>query len=114
MLIPQVATSLEPNSSVAIIGIESHVCVTQTALDLLKAGHNVYILADAVSSANPEEVPVALRRLAAAGAVVTTTEGWVYEVMGDAAVPEFREVIKVVKETAADTKVALKALTPRI
>ncbi|PKS11908.1 hypothetical protein jhhlp_001202 [Lomentospora prolificans] len=114
MYIPVLAAALQPQSSVAIAGIESHICVTQTALDLLAAGHNVYVLADAVSSCNAEEVPLALRRLAAAGAVVTTTESWIYEVMRDAAIPQFKEVVGIVKETGAETKAALKALTPRI
>ncbi|CAI4211471.1 unnamed protein product [Parascedosporium putredinis] len=114
MYVPAIAAALEPRSSVAIVGIESHICVTQTALDLLAAGHAVYVLADAVSSCNPEEVPVALRRLAAAGVAVTTTESWIYEVMGDASIPAFKDVIKIVKDSGEDTKIALKALTPRI
>ncbi|KAL2259964.1 hypothetical protein VTK26DRAFT_6176 [Humicola hyalothermophila] len=97
-------------SEVAIVGIESHVCVAQTALDLLAAGHRVYVLADGVSSSNAEEVGVALARLRQAGAVVTTSESWLYECMGDAAIPEFRAVVGVVKETMADTRAALQGL----
>jgi hypothetical protein len=97
-------------AEVAIVGIESHICVTQTALDLLAAGHRVYILADGVSSANREEVPIALARLRQAGAVVTTSESWIYECMGDAGIPEFRAMVKVVKETMGDTKAALQGL----
>jgi len=97
-------------AQIALVGIESHICVTQTALDLLAAGHKVYVLADGVSSSNPEEVSVALARLRQAGAVVTTSESWIYECMGDAAVPEFRAMVKLVKETVADTKVSLQAL----
>ncbi|SPN98358.1 related to isochorismatase family hydrolase [Cephalotrichum gorgonifer] len=114
MFIPPLSTSLAPNSSVAIVGIETHICVTQTALDLLAAGHKVYVIADGVGSCNREEVPLALQRLTAAGVIVTSSEGWMYEVMGDAAIPEFKSVIKIVKETGADTKTALKALLPRI
>ena len=73
---------------IAIVGIETHICVTQTALDLLAEGHGVYVLADGVSSCHAGEVGVALRRLAREGAVVTTSEGWLYECMGDAAIPE--------------------------
>jgi hypothetical protein len=79
-------------------------------LDLLRAGHKVYVLADGVSSSNAEEVSLALARLRQAGAVVTTSESWIYECMGDAAIPEFRGMVKLVKETMADTKVSLQAL----
>ncbi len=99
---------------VAIVGIETHICVTQTALDLLAAGHRVYVLADGVSSCNREEVPLALARLRAAGAVVTSSESWVYEVMGDAAIPEFRSVAAVVKDRGPATKTVLTGLFPNL
>ncbi|KAK0737046.1 Isochorismatase-like protein [Apiosordaria backusii] len=87
-----------------------HICVTQTALDLLQAGHKVYILADGVSSTNKEEVPIALARLRQAGAVVTSSESWIYELMGDAAVPEFKGIVGLVKDTARETKGSLGGL----
>ena len=88
--VPAVAQhfSSESPAEVAIVGIESHICVTQTALEFLANGHKVYVLADGVSSCNPQEVPVALARLRAAGAVVTTSESFLYECMGDASIPE--------------------------
>ncbi|TLD20538.1 hypothetical protein PspLS_08401, partial [Pyricularia sp. CBS 133598] len=98
--------------TVALVGIESHICVTQTALDLLRAGHGVYVLADGVSSCNREEVPLALARLRAEGAVVTSSEAWLYEVMGDAEIPEFRSIVGLVKKTSADTAKVLQALRP--
>lgn len=48
----------------------------------------MYILADGVSSCNPQEIPIALARLRQAGAVVTTSESWLYECMGDAGIAE--------------------------
>lgn len=110
MWLDPIASGVAPQSEVVIVGIESHICVTQTALDLLAAGHRVYILADGVSSSNREEVAVALDRLRQAGAVVTTSESWIYECMGDAKVPEFKEIVGVVKETMGDTRAALKSL----
>jgi len=101
-------------SQIAIVGIETHICVTQTALDALRAGHAVYVVADGVSSCNREEVAVALARLRAAGAAVTTSESWLYELMGDAGIPEFRSVAGLVKETSADTKAVLSALFPKM
>ncbi len=99
---------------VAIVGIETHICVTQTALALVAAGHGVYVLADGVSSCNREEVPLALARLRAEGARVVSSEGWLYEVMGDAAIPPFRSAAAVVKETSPQTKLVLASLLPHI
>lgn len=110
---PEVRTgiaSLNRPLSCAIVGIESHICVTQTALDLLNEGHSVYVIADGVSSANKEEVPIALARLRHAGAQVVTSESWMYEALGDAKIPEFKEFIKLVKESAENTKGSLQAL----
>ncbi|KAI1143885.1 Isochorismatase hydrolase [Hypoxylon sp. FL0543] len=124
MRVPELAARFPPaaqrpeeeqgSSEVAIVGIESHICVTQTALDLLARGHRVYVLADGVSSCNAEEVPLALARLRAAGAVVTTSEGWLYECMGDAGIAEFRDVAKLVKETSAQSKGVLSSLLSKI
>lgn len=92
MMVPQLRqalTQVAPDPyQVAIVGIESHICVTQTAIDLLKDGHRVYIIADGVSSCNESERKVALDRLRAEGAVVTSSESWLYECMGDAGIPE--------------------------
>lgn len=93
-----------------IVGIESHICVTQTTLDLLREGHKVYVIADGVSSCNPQEVPIALERLRAEGAVVTSSESFMYECMGDAGIGEFKEMSKLVKEYNAKTKENLQAL----
>lgn len=92
---------------VIIVGIETHICVTQTTLDLLARGHRVYILVDGVSSINPEERGVALARLRDAGAVVTSSESVLFEILGDAGHEAFRTVSGLVKETKEDTKSAL-------
>lgn len=84
----QGVATLNGRLSCVIVGIEAHICVTQTALDLLDEGHKVYVLADGVSSCNKEEVPLALARLRSEGAIVTTSESFTYELMGDAAIPE--------------------------
>ena len=117
MIVPEIASHellTENKRTIVIVGIESHICVTQTALDLLARGHRVYVLADGVSSCNEPEVPLALARLRAEGVVVTSSESWLYETMGDAAIAEFRDVAKLVKETGADTKTALTGLLSKI
>ncbi|EKD21264.1 isochorismatase domain-containing protein [Drepanopeziza brunnea f. sp. 'multigermtubi' MB_m1] len=112
MWIPEISQhfSSSPPSEIAIVGIETHICVTQTTLDLLAAGHKVYVLADGVSSCNKEEIGVALDRLRGEGAVITTSESWIYECMGDAGIPEFKAVAGVVKEYSGKTKEVVGAL----
>ncbi|KAL8656458.1 MAG: hypothetical protein Q9210_000251 [Variospora velana] len=114
MLVPSLRSALESASTssyqVAIVGIESHICVTQTTLDLLAAGHKVYVLADGVSSCNEGERGVAFARLAREGAIVTTSEGWLYECMGDASIPEFKTIAGLVKETKGSTGEAVQTL----
>lgn len=84
--------------SVLISGIEAHICVCQTTLDLLDAGYEVCLLADAVSSRDPEQKRIALERVRAAGATVATVEMLIYELMRDARDPAFRELLQLVKD----------------
>ncbi|KAG5947637.1 hypothetical protein E4U59_000064 [Claviceps monticola] len=113
MLIPQLASQLAPRSRVALVGIESHICITQTALDLRDAGHVPYVIADAVSSCNASEVRIALDRLRREeGVVVTSSESWMYECVGDAANDAFSSLIGIVKAAVGDTKAVLERLPP--
>jgi len=116
MWVPSIArhfSSAAP-SEVVLVGIESHICITQTTLDLLANGHKVYILADGVSSCNREEIPIALARLRQAGAIVTTSESFLYEAMGDSSIPEFRRIAALVTESKQDTKDTLSTLLSKI
>lgn len=95
MIIPEILEAMEPVAEehegepfdCIVVGIETHICVLQTSLDLLGMGHRVWVVADAVSSCNEEERGVALARLRQEGAKVTTSESVIYECMGDAADP---------------------------
>ena len=93
---------------VLLVGIETHICVTQTTLDLLALGHKVYILQDGVSSCNAGERGVALRRLASEGAVVTTSESVLFEMVGDAGGESFKKLTRLVKETKGETARAVE------
>lgn len=106
-LLPNVSTSAPLD--VIVVGIETHICVTQTTLDLLERGHRVYILVDGVSSINPDERGIALARLRDAGAVVTSSESVLFEILGDAKHEAFRGVSGLVKETGEETKASLGA-----
>lgn len=110
MITPEVRAALTQKHECIIVGIESHICVTQTALELLREGHKVYVLADGVSSCNKEEIPIALARLRHEGVVVTTSESFLYELINDAAIPEFKEMAKLVKETKESTSQVLQTL----
>ena len=96
---------------VIVVGIEAHICVAQTTLDLLARGHRVYIPVDGVSSVNPEERGIALGRLRDAGAVVTSSESVLFEILGDAMHEHFRAVSGLVKETTEKTKAAMEVFS---
>ncbi|KAM0793603.1 hypothetical protein ACM66B_001036 [Microbotryomycetes sp. NB124-2] len=112
MVLPEVIKSLHDwgTKSVVLFGIESHVCVLQTALDLLERDIDVHVLADGVSSCNHGEVAIALDRLRQAGAQVTTSESILFQLMVDASHPEFKNVSGLIKETKQPTTEALNRL----
>ncbi|EUC36351.1 hypothetical protein COCVIDRAFT_41902 [Bipolaris victoriae FI3] len=115
MITPEVERALDSLNapgplSAIVVGIESHICITQTTLDLLRRKHKVYVIADGVSSCNKEEIPIALARLRHEGAIVTTSESFLYELFGEAGTPEFKALINIVKESSHTTKDTLQAL----
>ena len=86
-----------------VTGIEAHVCVLQTVLDLLQSGCRVHVCVDAVSSIRPEDRAVALRRMESAGAYLATTESILFEMLGDADSEHFRAVSAAVRAKRPDT-----------
>jgi len=84
-------------SQVLLAGVEAHVCVYQTASDLLAAGFEVHLVADAVSSRSPENKEIALRRLVADGVRLTSTEMALFELLATSGTDEFRAISKLVK-----------------
>jgi len=84
-------------SNVVVVGIEAHVCVQQTVLDLLRLGFVPFVCADGVSSRRPLDRDVALGRMDRAGAIITTTESVIFELLGEAATELFKQVLKIVK-----------------
>lgn len=79
-----------------VCGIETHVCVSQTVHDLLEDGIEVHVPADAVGSRHRLDYERALERLELAGAVVTTVEAALFELLERAGTPEFKEVQKLI------------------
>lgn len=88
---------LEGAGQVIVCGVEAHVCVLQTVLDLLDDGLEVFLPIDAVASRSEADRATAIRRMEAEGAVVTTTETAVFELAGGAGHPAFRELQGLVK-----------------
>jgi nicotinamidase-related amidase len=82
---------------VIIAGIEAHVCVTQTAIDLAQAGFGVFVVADAVSSRAEASVALALARMGQSGVEVVNTEMAVFELLGKAGTPEFKALSALIK-----------------
>lgn len=86
------------NKSQAIIcGIEAHVCVLQTAIDLIHRGTHVFVVADATSSRTAANHMLALERLKTAGAEIVTSEMVLFEWLRRAGTPEFKEISGLVK-----------------
>jgi nicotinamidase-related amidase len=83
---------------ILVCGIETHVCVGQTVLDLLGEGFNVYVAADAVGARGQIDHDIALRRMDSAGATLTTTEAALFEWCGRAGSPEFKQISQLVRE----------------
>jgi nicotinamidase-related amidase len=84
-------------SDAILCGIEAHVCVTQTCLDLRDKGLRVFVVADAVSSRTPENYRLGLERMRAAGAVMVSTEMVLFELLERAGTAEFKQILPLVK-----------------
>ena len=106
MATPEVMSHLSSMGieSCVLCGLETHVCVLQTTLDLLDQGLHVHIACDAVSSQRPFDRSVALKRLAGAGAVLSTSEAVVFQLLKDSKHPHFKSVAPFVRENAEDAK----------
>ena len=82
---------------IVVTGIEAHVCVLQSALDLLDAGYEVHVPHDAINSRRPADRQWALSRMAAAGAVITATESVLFELLERCGTDDFRTVAGLIK-----------------
>lgn len=88
----------EVRPKLILVGIETHVCVQQTALDLLTQGFQVFLPVDAVTCRYPQDHHMALRRMEQAGITLTTVEALAFELVGAAGTPEFKAISKLVQE----------------
>jgi len=88
---------LANRNTLLLCGMESHICVMQTALGALKQGLNVHVAADAVSSRTELNWKIGLNRMQAAGIVISSTEMMIYELLGKSGTPAFKEMLKHLK-----------------
>jgi len=82
---------------ILVMGIESHVCVCQTILDLLDMGYETHIVCDAVSSRTPENKAIGVERSKQAGAIITSVEMALFELLKVAEGDKFKQILKIVK-----------------
>jgi len=91
--------ALEASGAKQIIlsGIEAHVCVYQTAIDLINKGYKVYLTADAIASRTGGNKEIAIKRLMWSGAILVSVEMALFDLLKTAADPKAREIFKIVK-----------------
>ncbi|MBX3454987.1 hydrolase [Ferrovibrio sp.] len=82
---------------IVVLGIEAHVCVLQTVLDLLQHEYRVFVVSDAISSRSRDSVALAEARMRQAGAILVNAEMCVFEWLGQAGHPQFRALSKLIK-----------------
>ena len=83
--------------NVIIIGIEAHICVLQTVLDLLKNGYNVHIPTDCIQSQRLSDELTAIQRFSNAGACLTTAQSVIFQLLRDAKHPKFKAIMNYIK-----------------
>ena len=96
---------LEGRDQALVCGIETHVCVNQTALDLLASGVEVQIAEDAVGSRTDENKRVGLHKMEQAGATLTSVETALFELIGRAGTDEFKQIQKLILDFAPNPEV---------
>lgn len=87
---------------VLLCGIETHVCIMQTAIDLLERGYEVHVVVDGVSSQRPTDRAVGLQRLAQMGAYLCTSEMVMFQLCEDSKHPFFKQISAIAKEERPD------------
>jgi len=91
------ADAADNRFQIVVAGMETHVCVLQTVLDLLSSGYQVYVVADAIASRRDSDQQIALDRMSNSGAIVTTAEGVLFEWTETAEAVEFKQISNLVK-----------------
>lgn len=83
--------------NIIVTGVETHVCVQQSVLDLLGLGYTPFVCADAIGSRRALDREVALDRMRQAGAIVTTIESVIFELTNEAGTERFKQILRIIK-----------------
>jgi len=83
--------------NIIITGVESHICIFQTCVSILERGYNVHVPQDAVDSRTDENWRVGLRLMEKAGALITSTEAVIYQILKKAGTKEFNKMLKIIR-----------------
>jgi len=96
---PRFSTALDAlqRRQILMCGIETHVCIYQTAADLIERGYMVQVPADAVSSRTESDKAIGLARIQQAGGCITSVESGIFELLETSACPEFKQILKLIK-----------------
>ncbi len=90
-----------------VVGMEAHICIMQTTLDLLDRGYAVFLVTDAISNGEPDQIEPVFRRMEQAGAVLTGAVSAAYELMGDGKHPAFKGCLDLVKVVRSSSKASI-------
>jgi nicotinamidase-related amidase len=95
----KISTTIKESGKNVLVfyGIETHICVLQSVIDAIELGYDVFVVSDAVSSRKLYNKEAALDRMSVHGAELVTTEMLLFEILGDAKHPNFREISKLIK-----------------
>ena len=89
--------SIHAKKYVIICGIESHICVLQTVIDLAAAGYVPVLVTDCITSRKPHDVAIAIKRAEQEGAILTTYEALLLELLGRAGTEEAKKILRLIK-----------------
>lgn len=85
-------------TQIILCGIEVHICILQTAIQLQELGFTTYVVSDATGSRNPQDHDMAYQRMRQSGVSIVNTEMVIYELLHKSGTKEFKEALKLVKE----------------
>ena len=92
------AWAKQSRDQIVVVGIETHICVLQTVLDLMAEGFFVYVVAEAVAAREGQDHEIAMQRMRDAGATIMTAESALFEWVGTAENPQFKTISALVKD----------------
>ena len=85
--------------NILICGLESHICVLQSSLDLIRSGFNVYVIADSIKSRGSYDHEISIARLRDSGAIISTTETTIFELCQSSANQNFKSISQIIKRS---------------